>query len=313
MKAKLTGELPRGEGWVYEVKLDGIRAVAVKKEGTCRLYSRRPRDITARFPEIAQAVAALPVGAAVFDGEIVALDPQGRSSFQVLQNAGGGRRPPIRFYLFDLLNVEGKDLTGLTLIQRKDALQKLLGTARDPVHYSDLLDGKPEIIWSHIQKLGLEGLIAKRRDSLYEAGRRSGAWLKVKTHLEQEFVLGGYTAPQGARNHFGSILVGYYSKDKLIFASKVGTGFDFKILQTLHEQFQKLRTSDCPFSNLPARSGANGISRAEMKRCTWLEPKLVAQVSFMEWTADGGLRHPVFVGLRDDKKPHEVVRELPGR
>jgi bifunctional non-homologous end joining protein LigD len=160
---------------------------------------------------------------------------------------------------------------------------------------------------------GLEGLIAKRSDSKYETGRRSGAWLKFKWTAEQEFVIGGYSAPRGSRKHFGAVLVGYYEGKKLRFASKVGTGFDQRTLKDLYGRFQKLVGSDCPFVNLPELAGrfGRGLTRAEMKRCTWLEPKLVCQIRFAEWTRDGHLRQPAFLGLREDKQPEEVVREKP--
>jgi bifunctional non-homologous end joining protein LigD len=168
------------------------------------------------------------------------------------------------------------------------------------------------MLLAEAKKSGVEGLIAKRRDSRYEPGRRSGAWQKIKLVNEQEFVIGGYTEPKGSRPFFGAILAGYYDKGKLIFASKAGTGFDHESLEMLYKKFQRLKTDPCPFANLPVhRRGQAGLSGAEMRRCTWVKPELVCQIRFTEWTADGGLRHPVFVGLRDDKKPTEVVRELP--
>jgi bifunctional non-homologous end joining protein LigD len=165
-----------------------------------------------------------------------------------------------------------------------------------------------------MQARGLEGLIAKRRDSKYEPGRRSGAWVKFKWTNEQEFVIGGYSEPKGSRAHFGALLVGYYEKGKLLFAAKVGTGFDQKLLTSLHDKFKNLVRPDCPFANLPEKiSGrwGQGLSASEMRRCTWLEPNLVCQVRFAEWTRDNHLRQPAFLGLRDDKEPKEVVREKP--
>jgi bifunctional non-homologous end joining protein LigD len=157
-------------------------------------------------------------------------------------------------------------------------------------------------------------LIAKKKDSNYEIGRRSGAWVKFKWTNEQEFVIGGYSEPQGARSHFGALVVGYYDKGKLMFAAKVGTGFGQKLLKSLHEKFQKLVRPDCPFVNLPEKAGrfGRGLTAGEMRRCTWLEPKLVCQIRFAEWTRDHHLRQPAFLGLREDKKASEVVREMPG-
>ena len=163
-----------------------------------------------------------------------------------------------------------------------------------------------------IRKRGLEGIIAKKLDTKYEIGLRTGSWVKIKVVNEQEFVIGGYTAPKGSRDFFGAILVGYFEDGKLIFASKVGTGFNQALLGSMHKQFQKIQRDDCPFVNLPEkRSGryGQGVTAAEMKRCRWIEPKLVAQIHFTEWTRDGHLRHPVFIGLREDKKPAEVTRE----
>lgn len=311
MKAKLTSHCPAGPEWGFEVKLDGIRAIAVKRGREVKLFSRRPREITSQFPEIAQALRAFPMTDAVLDGEIVALDEKGRSSFQLLQNArhAGPNRSPLRYYVFDLVHAEGRDLKALPLDKRKTVLGQALAGLPEPLRFSDTLDAKPEILWPEIQKLGLEGLIAKMRDSKYEPDRRSGAWLKIKARHEQEFVIGGYTAPQGARSYLGSVLVGYHEGGKLMFASKVGTGFDTKSLGSLFKVLQTLRTPECPFGNLPIRGRRGGFSAADMRRATWVRPKLVCQVAFMEWTTDGGLRHPVFLGLREDKKAKAVVRE----
>jgi bifunctional non-homologous end joining protein LigD len=278
-----------------------------------RLFSRRPRELTQDYPDIVEALRKLRAQQLVVDGEIVALDKEGRSSFQLLQNfkRAGAKGPPVLYYLFDLLHWNGRDLKPLPLEQRKETLQTLLRSARDPLRFSTTLNGSFARVWKEVKRLGLEGVIAKRRDSVYEVGRRSGSWLKLKAHNEQEFVIGGHTPPQGSRKHFGAIVVGFYEGRKLRCAGKVGTGFDFLTLKSLHAEFEKYRTPDCPFYNLPSkrdRSG-QGISAAEMRRCVWLQPKLVCQVKFQEWTHDGNLRQPVFLGLRDDKKPEQVVRE----
>ena len=172
------------------------------------------------------------------------------------------------------------------------------------------------MVLGEIKRLGLEGLIAKKPDSKYEPGRRSGAWVKLKCVNEQEFVIGGYTQPQGSRDHFGALLVGYYEEGRLTFASKVGSGYTQSVLRDLFHKFKPLRRATCPFVNLPTkRSGrfGQGMTAAEMKLCTWLKPKFIAQVRFTEWTSDGGLRHPVFLGLRSDKPAGDVTRERPGR
>jgi bifunctional non-homologous end joining protein LigD len=316
MKARLREKLPTDEGWLFDLKLDGIRAIAIKDGKRVRLCSRLPRDITAEHAEIVGALERLPAKQAVLDGEIVALDEHGRSSFQLLQNR---RRDlhnpaPILYYAFDLLNLEGRDLKSLPLTRRKALLEQLLAEVSAPVRCLHSLDADAETVWKEITRLGLEGAIAKRADSRYQPGQRSDAWLKVKAQNEQEFVIGGYTPPQGSRKHFGSVAVGYYDGDELMFASKVGTGFDFATLKSLFKLFQNYRANDCPFVNLPTvRRGryGQGITAAEMKRCAWLKPELVCQVRFMEWTRDGNLRHPVFLGLREDKDPRKVVREVP--
>jgi bifunctional non-homologous end joining protein LigD len=298
---------------LFELKLDGIRALGIKNGKTVRLFSRRPRELTQDYPDIVAALQKLRAKQLVVDGEIVALDERGRSSFQLLQNRrrAGGKPPPIFFYLFDLLHLNGRDLKPLPLAQRKKALERLLRSAREPLRISAILSGSLTRVWKQVQRLGLEGVIAKRRDSVYEAGRRSGAWLKLKAHNEQEFVIGGYSAPQGSRKHFGAILVGVYEGKKLMCVGKVGTGFTFASLQSLQAEFEKYRTPRCPFENVPSRRdrSGQGITAAEMRRCVWLKPRLVCQVKFQEWTHGGNLRQPVFLGLRDDKKPEQVVRE----
>lgn len=320
MKALLVEEIPAQGDWVYEIKWDGYRALALKSKGKVRLYSRRAREVTAEFPAIAEGIRRIPVKEGIFDGEIVALDEKGQASFQLLQNYKNQSKKAqphtLAYYAFDLLNLEQRNTTGLPLIARKELLEKVLKGVPEPVRYSAHFTGDPKVLLEEAQKNRIEGLIAKRSDSVYEPDQRSGAWLKLKTSLEQEFVIGGYTEPKGTRPYFGALLLGYHQEGELVFTSKVGTGFDHEMLAKLYKQFQKLKTSTVPFANVPTpRKGrsANGLSRAEMQRCTWLKPELVCQISFTEWTDDGGLRHPVFLGLRDDKKASEVVREMPVR
>ena len=310
MKARLVRELPRAGDWVYEIKFDGIRLIAVKDKDHVRLYSRLHNDLTARFSEVARAVKGLKCERAVIDGEVVALDPAGRSSFQLLQSSHAGPRPPIHYYVFDLLNLEGADLTSLPLTRRKKLLQSLIPGKQDIIRFSASLTGDPKKLLAEACRHKLEGLIAKQPTAKYEPGRRGDAFLKIKCLSGQEFVIGGYTQPKGGRLHFGAILVGYYDKGKLIFASKVGTGFNEKSLTSLYRTFQKLRRADCPFANLPEKRGTSGgLTAGEMTRCSWVEPKLVCQIAFTEWTRDGHLRHPVFLGLREDKSHNEVIKE----
>lgn len=309
MKCQLKQHLPKGEAWVFEIKFDGFRGLALKDGKTVQLLSRNNRDLSERFPGIVEALRKLRCKKLVLDGEIVALDQTGRSSFQLLQRAGdpGPRRPDLYYYVFDILNCDGQDTTSLPLMRRKALLKTVLNGAPDCLRFSDVLEGSAEELCARMQELGLEGLIAKDRNSKYEIGKRSGAWVKFKWAQEQEFVIGGYTDPEGSRPYFGSVLVGYYSGEKLIFAAKVGTGFDAKRLKSLYDKFQELRIPKTPFANLPERGGV--VTPSLMRFCKWVEPVLVCQVRFTEWTSDQHLRQPVFLGLRDDKSPREVVRE----
>lgn len=312
MKAKLVDAAPAGD-WIYEIKFDGWRALAMKGGGELRLLSRNQKDFSAKFPEIAQAISDLSSDGVVLDGEIVALDPKGRSSFQLLQAFDlGEKRPPILFYAFDLLELDGKSLRTLPIEERKKHLEKVLKNAPDLLRFSDALGTEAEPLLKQAAKLGLEGLIGKKLGSHYEAGRRSGSWIKLKILNEQEFVIGGYTDPEGTRKHFGSLIVGVHEKGKLLCTGKVGTGFNQKLLASLHAAFGKIGQKTCPFANLPHKDSGRwgqGITPAEMKRCHWLKPRMVCQLKFTEWTRDGRLRHPVFLGLRKDKHPREVVRE----
>jgi len=314
MKAELVNALPKGDQWLYELKFDGIRALTLKRGKNIELISRNAKDLTAKFPEVAEALRDLPCKEAMLDGEIAALDEEGRSSFQLLQARElSGERPPIFYYVFDLLQLDGKDLTGVPLLKRKALAQALLERAPDTVRFSAGIAAQSERILAEMKSRGLEGVIAKQKDSPYEIGRRSGAWVKFKWTTQQEFVIGGYSEPRGTRSHFGALVVGYYENKKLKFAAKVGTGFDQKLLKSLHQKFQKLTRPNCPFVNLPEKAGrfGRGLTAAEMKRCTWLESKLVCEIRFAEWTRDGHLRQPAFLGLREDKQPEEVTREKP--
>ncbi|MDZ4286818.1 MAG: non-homologous end-joining DNA ligase [Prosthecobacter sp.] len=313
MKARLVATPPAGDGWIYEIKFDGFRALALKGGAEAQLLSRTENDLGAKFPEVLEAVQQLSARDCVIDGEIVAMDAKGRSSFQMLQAFELGQaRPPLCFYAFDLPRLDGKDLRGLPLTERKELLKDLLADAPKILRYSASLEGKAETLLKKIRHLGLEGLIGKRKDSRYEAGQRSGSWIKLKIVREQEFVIGGYTEPGGSRTHFGSLVLGVYAGRELQCVGKVGTGFNDKLLRALHAQFQKLVRTKCPFANLPAKTSGRwgqGITVAEMRRCTWLKPQLVCQVKFAEWTRDNRLRQPVFLGLREDKKAREVTRE----
>lgn len=313
MKPLLREEPPAQGGWVYELKFDGFRALALKSGGKVKLLSRNENELTAKFGEVAIAMAELPGKEWVVDGEVVSLDEAGRSSFQMLQARElEAKKAPLYYYVFDLLQLNGKDLTGLPLTVRKEALRQLCENAGDPIRFSGELGDDPQKLLGEVKRLGLEGIIGKLADSKYEAGRRSGAWIKLKSVNEQEFVIGGYTPPAGARKHFGALLVGYYEKKKLLFAGKVGTGFNSKLLASLHEMLQAAERADSPFADLPSKQGGKwvqGITPAMMRKCHWVSPKFVAQVKFAEWTRDLKLRQPVFLGLREDKAARAVKRE----
>lgn len=313
MKAKLVDEPPKHGDWIYELKFDGFRAIAVKIDKKVSLISRNEKNLDARFPEILNAMENLPVRECVIDGEIVALDEEGRSSFQLLQALEiEGRKSPLRFYVFDLLQLDGKSLLQLPLEQRKQLLGKLCEAVGDPIRYSGEIGGDAKSLLAEVKRRGLEGLIGKKRESVYEPGRRSGAWVKLKCVNEQEFVIGGYTPPAGSRKHFGAILVGYYDDDSLKFAGKVGTGFTTETLSMLHKKLSEQERDDCPFVDLPSKQNGKwvqGITPSMMKKMHWVNPKFIAQIKFTEWTRDKKLRAPVFLGLREDKDARSVIKE----
>jgi bifunctional non-homologous end joining protein LigD len=313
MKATLVDAPPAKGEWLYELKFDGYRAIALKSGRRVRLMSRNEKEFTARYSEVADAVSDLQIREAILDGEIVALDPKGRPSFQLLQALElGSARPPLAFYVFDLLRIDGKNLTRQPLTERRAQLREILENATEPIRFSASIEGDPEQLLKEVKRRGLEGLIGKEADSLYEPGRRSRTWIKLKCVREQEFVIGGFTPPEGARKHFGALLVGIYENRKLKFSGKVGTGFNTAMLKMLHQRMKALQQDKCPFTDLPHREQgrwSQNITPAEMKRCTWVKPELVCEARFTEWTDDGKLRHPVFVGLRQDKPASQVVRE----
>jgi bifunctional non-homologous end joining protein LigD len=326
MKARLAENPPATGDWIYELKFDGIRLIAVKTGNKVSLLSRNKNELAGRFPEIVEALKNLPAHECVVDGEVVALDEKGRSSFQLLQaREMEGKKSPLYFYAFDLPQLEGKNLMSLPLEARKNALEQLCaavaagGDRGAPIRYSGNIGGDAKALLGEVKRRGLEGIIGKQRNSTYEPGRRSGAWIKLKCVNEQEFVIGGYTPPQGARKHFGAILVGYYENKKkegdnrLVFAGKVGTGFTAESLSMLHKKFRAQERSDCPFVNLPSKQNGQwvlGITPTMMRKIHWVNPILVCEVKFAEWTRDKKLRAPVFLGLREDKKPSDVVREV---
>jgi DNA ligase D-like protein (predicted ligase) len=303
-----SSSLPEGPEWKYELKLDGYRAVAIKTGGRVRVRSRNDKDFTARYPVIAEALRGLP-DETVLDGEVVALDASGRPLFNTLQNYGSSKAP-IYFYAFDLVMLAGRDLTPLSLSQRRDLLRsKVLSKLADPIRFSPTLDSSLDQLIRSVREQGLEGLIAKRRDSRYEPGQRSGAWLKMRVNRGQEFVIGGYTS---SPKNFDALIFGYHERGKLMYVARTRNGFTPQLRDALFRRFKGLHTETCPFANLPEqRSGrwGQGLTAAKMKECHWLKPVLVGQFEFAEWTPDDHLRHSRFVSLREDKDAKDVRRE----
>ena len=294
---------PRGDEWLHEMKFDGYRILSRLEKGRVRLVSRNGKDWTERFPTVTEAVAGLGAERAVLDGEVAILLPGGNTSFQALQNhmggAGGGQ---LVYYAFDLLHLDGYDLSGVVLEQRKGALQGLLGGVNGGrIRYSDHVVGQGERVFENACGMGMEGIVSKRRDMPYTPGRTRG-WLKVKCHLEQEVVIGGFSDPEGTRTGLGALLIGVYDgQGRLVYAGKVGTGFTEKVLQDLRRRLEAREQKTSPFA------AGTGLPR----KAHWVKPELVAQVAFTEWTSEGHLRHPTFRGLREDKPAAQVVREKP--
>ena len=240
-------ELPVGD-WIYEMKIDGYRALAFKVDQEVRLVSRNRNSFNDNYPLLIDSLKSLKPKGFVIDGEVAALDQHGRPSFQLLQSYGSRKRTPLVYYAFDLLSLEGSDLRSRPLIERRERLAKLLEKAPENIKFSEELQGSKEELLQVARQFQLEGLTAKRPNSLYESGRRSGAWVKVKLTQQQEFVIGGYTPPEGSRKYFGALLVGYYGTGGLLFAGRVGTGFSERALATLYEGMQKIKHTSCPLA-----------------------------------------------------------------
>jgi bifunctional non-homologous end joining protein LigD len=307
MMATRGASLPGGSEWSYEVKWDGYRAQAIKSGGLVALASRNLKDITRQFPAIAAAAGRMAAESAIVDGEIVALDAEGRPSFQALHH-WSFEGLSLVYYAFDLLHLNGRDLTRRPLDERRAALREAID-GRPPLLVSEPLPGTPQEITAAVRQLGLEGVVAKKRRSTYTPGRRSDAWIKVRFAQRQELVIGGYKPTAAA---FDSLLVGYYEGRKLTCAGKVRNGFTPALRAQLFDAMRPLETRRCPFANLPSSKSSHwgeGITLEEMEAIHWVKPALVAEVSFAEWTRDGSLRHAAFVALRDDKPARSVVRE----
>ncbi len=308
MKAATAAPPPHNGQWLYEVKFDGFRVLAVKNGKDVELWSRNQKSLNERFPDVVKAAGKLSLESCVLDGEVCALDGKGRSSFQLLQNQGETNHPVV-YYVFDVLFDGAKDLRRLPLIERKSRLDAILLKATDPVRPSLFFTENPQNVLDQMKAAGAEGSIAKLKDSVYETGHRSGAWVKIKFHKGQEFVIAGYTLPKKSRKYFGALLLGYYKGKRLIFAGRVGTGFNDKALRQIYAKLKTLESDTPLVENVQEPSGRWRPKGWKASDTRWVKPKLVAQIQFTEWTADGILRHPSFLGLRDDKNPAEVVRE----
>src|SRR5262249_22204205 len=309
MLATLVDRPFSGRDWLFEIKYDGVRVLAERAGSRVRLYGRSGQDFTDRYPEVVAALAELPIDRFVLDGEVVAFNEHGKSSFQRLQGRMGlsraadvavaRRQIPVSAVFFDCLALDGYDLRDVPLRQRK-ALLELVLTRGGALTYSGHVEERGEEFFEACDAQHLEGIIAKKADGPYRAGRTRD-WLKIKCQRRQEFVIGGFTDPQGARTHFGALHLGVYEGDRLVYVSKVGTGFDAKSLKRIWDRLAPPARTTSPFDvGTPPGRGHH-----------WVEPKLVAEVRFTEWTDDGGLRHPAFLGLRDDKRPMDCKREVP--
>jgi bifunctional non-homologous end joining protein LigD len=305
MLARSVSELPTDtREWLYEIKLDGYRCLIGKSSNKATLWSRRGNTLTKQFPLIAQACNSLEPDTLI-DGEVVAVDDHGRASFNLLQHHRS-KAQAIQFYAFDLLVYKGRSLTGVPLQTRRELLTEALSAVGDPIRLSEAFETAPADLIRAAKEESLEGIIAKRKDSIYESRKRTGAWVKYRINRGQEFVVGGYTPD----NPFDALIVGYYEGDKLYYVGKVRNGFVPQVRQEVYRHFNGQEIDACPFANLPERKRTLwALTKEEMKNCRWVKPELVAEIEFAEWTPDGHLRHSKFVGLRDDKDPSTVRRE----
>jgi bifunctional non-homologous end joining protein LigD len=301
--ATLVREPPQGDEWFHELKFDGYRMLCHLSRGKARFWSRNGKDWTEKFPNLAQAMKAFPATTAILDGEVVIFDKAGRTSFQKLQQAmGKSGTAAFVFEIFDLIYLEGYSLTQTPLRERKQTLEQLLvsAKAKGQLRYSDHVEGNGPQFFKQACEYGMEGIISKLADSPYESTRNRN-WLKTKCVKRQEFVIAGYTPSKKGFPGFGSLILGVYDKGKLVYSGRVGTGFSIKQRLELQKKLNRISQASMPFAVVPKDPG--------LRDAHWAKPQLVAEVEFTEWTADGLIRHPSFQGLREDKKPTEVVRE----
>jgi bifunctional non-homologous end joining protein LigD len=299
MLATLTDKPFNADGWIFEIKWDGFRGIAEIRKGKVNLYSRNLQPFNKQYAPVVRTLEGLGFDA-VMDGEIVVLNEKGRSTFQLLQNYGHTGEGNLVYYVFDLLYYDGRDLRGLPLIQRKQILKEIL-PAGGNVRYSDHIENDGASFFKAAQKQGLEGIIGKSGESEYKTARRSADWLKIKTHMRQEAVIGGFTQPRGSREKLGALVLGVYEGDELKYIGHTGGGFNDHSLNAVYAKLKPLAVRESPFADPPKTNAP----------VTWVRPSLVAEVSFSEWTEDGSMRQPIFQGLRPDKKAIEVIKETP--
>lgn len=307
MAAELVDRLPEGDGWMYELKLDGYRALVIKNGDDVQLRSRNDKDLTRAYPEIHRAGRRLRAESAVVDGEVVAVDAAGRPSFQALQHRSAHPDHAIVFYAFDLLHLNGENLESQPLDDRRARLPDVVKNSG--LLLSEPLPGTAAEVAAAVRALGLEGVIAKRRNSRYAAGQRGKTWLKLKLDKQQEFVIGGY---RPGTHGVDALLVGVFDGRALRFAGKVRAGFTPRLRRDVYVALQDLRVDRCPFVDLPNAKTSHwggGVTAEQMREMQWVSPRIVAQVRFVEWTADGHLRHAAFLGVRADKPARRVRRE----
>jgi DNA ligase D-like protein (predicted ligase) len=298
--------LPEGEDWVYELKLDGYRSEGIRDANSVRILSKNGNDVSKKYPRLIAALERSLMEQTVVDGELVAFDGEGRPSFNEMQNAGPETN--VVFFVFDLLVDQGRDVKHLPLSDRRRLLEAKV-IFSDLVQRSEHFSGSLSNFVAGVQKIGGEGVVAKRLNSPYEPGKRSGSWRKKRITIGQEFVIGGFTV---GSNGLDAVIVGYYEGKSLIYSARVRAGFVPATRQRVRGLLEPLITSVCPFKNLPEATAGRwgqGLTAAKMKDCVWVKPKLVANFEFLEWTGTNHVRHIKFVGIRNDKDPRKVVRE----
>jgi bifunctional non-homologous end joining protein LigD len=307
MECLAVTKIPDDQGWLYEVKLDGYRALAVNSNGTVSLFSRRRNSFNRQYPLVHRALSDLPENS-VIDGEIVALDEKGRPDFNLLQHYAK-QASRIHYFVFDLLVYKNCDLIRLPLIERRDIMRSVLSFRSSPIRIAESFETSALDIITAAQEQGLEGVIAKRKSSLYEPAHRTGSWVKYRLNHGQELVIGGYTP---GTHGLDSIIVGYYKEDDLIYVARVRNGFVPASRRQVFEKLRPLAIPNCPFANLPEEGRSRwgeGLTAEDMKHCVWVRPQFVGQIEFLEWTEGDHLRHSKFAGLRDDKDPRNVIKE----